>query len=321
MKKTTKIILLIVLVFILCIGGFVGYKGFKFFQDKYHFLRESLVEINEKLDNHILSTTHYDFDYSWVESQKTVCHGLGALGSSKSKTYSNSLDAFKTNYELGQRIFEVDFDITEDLVTVCNHDEAFWRQNANISDDVAFTHDNFMNSLIYEKYEPLDYAGIINLLNECKDAYIITDTKYLDKDKIYLQFSQLVNYAKKIDPSILDRIVPQIYNEEMLSYVMNIYPFKSIVYTLYQTEWTAEGVAEFCNETGIKYVTVASEYLEKHEANLWNAYGINIAVHTINDLDEANDFINNYGVKMIYTDELLPSQFEETVDASTSNRG
>lgn len=310
MKKSTKIILSIIVVLILCVSGFIGYKGIKFVQDKYHFLRENLVEVNDKLDKHIAITNHYDFDYSWVDKQHTVSHGFGAMGSSKSKTYSNSLDAFKTNYDLGQRVFEVDFDITNDLVTVCSHDEAFWRQNANISDDIDFTYENFMNSLIYEKYQPLDYKGIIDILNEYEDVYIITDTKYLDKDKIYLQFSQLVNYANEVNPSVLDRLVPQIYNEDMFGYVMNIHPFKSIVYTLYQTEWTAERVAEFCVETGIKYVTVSYEYLEDHEAKLWNAYGINIAVHTINDLDLAKEFINK-GVKMIYTDELLPSQFEE----------
>ena len=306
MKKNTKIIITVLIVVLLCASGFVGIK---FFQEKYHFLRDNLIASNDKLDKHIETTNHYDFDYSWVNNQRTVAHGFGAMGSTKSKAYSNSLDAFETNYELGQRVFEVDFDITNDYVTVCSHDEAFWRQNANISDDVEFTHENFMNSLIYEKYKPLDYKGILDLLNKYEDIYIITDTKYLEKDKIYLQFSQLVNYANEVNPSVLDRLVPQIYNEDMFGYVMNIHPFKSIVYTLYQTEWTAEEVAEFCVETGIKYVTVYYEYLEDYEAELWNAYGINIAIHTLNDLDLAKEYINK-GVKMIYTDELLPSQFK-----------
>ena len=294
----------------MCVGGFVGYKGIKFFQEKYHFLRENIVEVNDKLDKHISTTNHYDFDYSWIGDNITISHGLGALGSTKSKIYSNSLNAFETNYELGQRIFEADFDITEDLVTVCSHDEEFWRYNAEIDDSEPFTYENFMNSKIYTKYEPLDYKGIIDLLNKYEDAYIITDTKYYDKESVYLQFSQIVNYAKQVNPEILDRIIPQIYTEDMLGYVMNTYPFKSMIYTLYQTQWTAKDVAEFCIETGIKFVTASCDAAGFEDIYYWNAYGINVATHTINDVETARGYLNN-GTKMIYTDVLLKSDFGE----------
>lgn len=310
MNKTKKIIISSVLILVICLGGFIGIKGYKFLQEKYHFLRENIVAINDKLDSHIAINNHYDFDYSWIDVQKTVAHGFGAAGATNSKIYSNSLDAFKKNYELGQRVFEVDFDITNDYQTVCSHDEEFWRYNAEIDEDIEFTYENFMNSLIYKRYKPLDYKGIIDLLNEYKDIYIITDTKYFDKDSVYLQFSQLVNYANEVNPEVLDRLVPQIYNEEMFTYVMNIHKFDSIIYTLYQTTWTEKEVAQFCVETGIKYVTINEMYLNEDLANYWNAYGINIAVHTINDVEQAKDFIN-MGVKIIYTDVILPSELEE----------
>lgn len=313
MKKNTKIILSVIVIIILCTLSVVGYKGTKFLQDKYHYLRDTITEVDNKLDNHITMNNHYDFDYSWINGKYTVSHGFGALGSNKTKGLTNSIDAFEEYYALGQRIFEVDFDVTDDFVTICNHDENFWRQNANISDDIDYTYENFMNSKIYEKYQPLDYKGIIDILNKYEDVYIITDTKHLDKERIYIQFSQFVNYANDINPNVLDRLIPQIYNEDMFNYVMTIHPFKSIVYTLYQTDWTKEEIMEFCVETGIKYVTIYYEYIEQYGFDLlklWNACGINVAVHTINDLDTATNYLNS-GVTAIYTDELLDSQFGE----------
>lgn len=302
MNKKRIIAIVISILLVSCIV-LVGIKGVKFVQEKYHFLRDKVVDIDLNLNEHIAKTSHYVFDYSWIQDNIFVSHAFGALGSTNSKTYSNSLEAFEKNYELGQRVFEVDFDITNDYQTVCSHDEEFWRYNAEIDDDVEFTYDNFMNSKIYGKYTPLDYKNVIDILNKYDDVIIITDSKYYDKDRVYLQFSQLVNYAKEINPEVLNRLVPQIYNENMLNYVMNVHRFSSMIYTLYQTKWEPQTVASFCVESGIKYVTVFSDYAGEDTISMWNAYGINVAVHTVDEIDVAQDFLKK-GVKMIYTDYL-----------------
>ena len=304
MNKKTKIIIAVVGMLVV-VFGFVAYKGFNFIQDKYQFLRDTITAINEKVS--VIETKKYDLDYSWMNNNVTVAHAMGAVGGSD-KSYTNSLEAFNKNYEAGQRIFEVDFDVTNDLKTVCSHDEDFWRYSAEIDEDTDFTYDNFMNSKIYKKYTPLDYRNVVDLLNEHKDMYIITDSKYYDKEHVYLQFSQIVNYAKEIDETILDRIIPQIYNKDMLYMVMNVYPFKSINFTLYQTEWGKEDLANFCVESGVKLITISKDVIDDEVLEYLKAYGINVAIHTTDDLDEAKDFLNK-GVSLIYTDELLPSDF------------
>lgn len=302
--KNKKILLAISIV-VLCALAFVGYKGLSFVMDKYHFLRDGIEEINQKVEQ---NNSHYNFDYSWIGDNVLVAHAFGGKGS---KTYTNSLEAFLYNYELGHRVFEVDFDLTVDNKTICSHDEEFWRYiTNNENSDVEYTYDNFKNTPLFTDYTPLDYMDIVNLLNEYPDIYIITDTKYYDEIKVYQQFTQIVDYAKTVNEEVLDRLIPQIYNKEMLEYVMNIYDFKSVIFTLYQTAWEKDDIARYCVKSGIKYITVALDQVDEEVIDLWKSMNINIAVHTVDDIDEAKELLNK-GVRMIYTNYLEPKEMEK----------
>lgn len=298
MKK--KSIIVIVIILILGILGFGTYKGFRFAMDKYHYLRDKVTEIDKIVTENI---KQYDFDYSWIKGHKYVAHAFGAKGT---KTYTNSLEAFNYNYDLGHRVFEVDFDLTNDNKTICCHDEEWWRYiTNNENSDVEYSYEVFKNTPLFTDYTPLDYMDIVNLLNEYPDIYIITDTKYSDELSVYKEFSQIVDYAKAVNPEVLDRIIPQIYTKEMLEYVMDVYNFKSIIFTLYQITWDAEDIAKFCIKSGIKFITVSEEIIEDDVIDLWNSVGINVALHTINDEERANEYFNK-GVDLIYTDSILP---------------
>ena len=224
--KNKKTIIIAIIVLFLLISGFACYKALKFVMDKYHYLRDKVTEIDNVVTKNI---RHYDFDNDWVYDYDYVAHAFGGKGT---KTYTNSLEAFKYNYELGHRVFEVDFDLTTDGVTVCSHDEDYWRYiTGNENNDVEYSHENFKNTPLFTDYTPLDYKDVIDLMTEYPDIYIITDTKYADELSVYKQFGQLCEYAKTVDENVLDRLVPQIYKEDMLDYVMNVHDFKSLIFT------------------------------------------------------------------------------------------
>lgn len=127
------------------------------------------------------------FDYSWAENNPYIAHAFGGI---LGDTYTNSYEAFLLNYQLGHRVFEVDFYITDDGKTVAAHDNDYWSKNATLPanlhtsgiDDATkeFTYDNFMSSLWYDKYHPIDLDTLIQILKEYPDVYIVTDTKYSD---------------------------------------------------------------------------------------------------------------------------------------------
>lgn len=194
----------------------------------------------------------YDFDYSWMDKSPYVAHAFGGI---LEDSYTNSYEAFLLNYQLGHRVFEVDFSITDDGQTVAAHDAAHWQKNSTIhakadwvepSTDQNFTYGNFMSSLWFGKYHPVDLEHLFQILKEYPDVYIVTDTKYSDETNVKKQFSAFVQTADKFDRSLLDRFIIQIYNPEMLDYIMSIYPWKSVIYTLYQApSWTPESIIDF----------------------------------------------------------------------------
>lgn len=256
----------------------------------------------------------YNFNYSWIEDNPYIAHAFGGiLGNS----YTNSYEAFLLNYQLGHRIFEVDFSITDDGKTVSAHDAGHWLANStippstlsaiNTTDDKTFTYDNFMSSLWYDKYHPIDLTTLFQLMQEYPDIYIVTDTKYFDKEHVEQQFTAFRSIAETIDSSLLDRFIIQIYKPEMLDYIMEIYPWKSVIYTLYANggSYTIENVIEFANQTGVKFITIPDIWLTEDISKAWLSSDLHIAVHTVNHLTRVNE-LHSLGITTIYTDFLLP---------------
>ena len=91
---------------------------------------------------------------------------------------------------------------------------------------------------------------------------------------------------------------------------MNVHHFRSVIFTLYQIVWEPEDIAKYCIKSGVKYITVSSSIIESEVIDLWRSMGIHVAVHTVNEEEEAKSFLNK-GVEMIYTDFLVPEETEK----------
>lgn len=250
-------------------------------------------------------TKPYNFDYSWLENGPYIAHALGGFQGS---IYSNSYEAFLFNYEAGQRIFEADFSLTDDGDVVLLHTEYEWENRIRPSDKFAFTTQNFLSFLYDGKYHTMDYHTLIDLMIEYPDIYVITDSKYLDQPSVEQEFSQIIEYAKNSSsPSVLDRLIIQIYLPEMLDWVMELYPWRSVIYTLYQNpDWTIENVRDFAIASGIKVITTHYSWIDAQTANTWHDAGLTIAAYTIDTLDKIQELRTEYNVKLFYTNTLLP---------------
>lgn len=263
------------------------------------------------------ASTYDGFDYSWVDLEPYVAHAFGGiLGDS----YTNSYEAFLLNYQLGHRIFEVDFSITDDGKTVAAHDSEHWRANAVVQNSTNakpssassadFTYANFMSSLWQGKYHSVDLDLLFKILQEYPDIYIVTDTKFSDEENVRKQFTAFVEAAKAIDIALLDHFIPQIYIPEMFDWIMDIHPWKSVIYTLYiSPSWTPENVITFAKESGVKFITLWNSWLNEkltaEEIASWESAGLIIATHTVNDFETAEEAFAR-GATNVYTDCLLP---------------
>lgn len=220
--------------------------------------------------------------------------------------YTNAKEAFLKSYQSGIRLFEVDFTLTDEFFLVAQHDEETWRRFTSVEDSIPFTKTNYEQIPLINDYTPLNYQDIVDLLVTYPDVCFVTDSKYTDKISIAVEFSQIVKYVTDVYPdqadNILSRLIPQVYNEDMFWQIMDLYPFKSVILTLYQFEdYTAESIVDFCERTGIKAVTIYYNSLTEKEADLWRKNGIIISVHTIDDFEKATDYFNKYSVNLIYT--------------------
>ncbi len=136
--KNKKAFYAISILAVMMMFGFVSYKALRFVMDKYHYLRDTVSRIEENTGGR---TIQYDLDYSWTDGNVLVAHAFGGKGS---KVYTNSLETFLYNYDLGHRIFEVDFDLSVDDKTICSHDEEYWRYMTGKEDpDFEYSYDKF----------------------------------------------------------------------------------------------------------------------------------------------------------------------------------
>ena len=200
--------------------------------------------------------------------------------------------------------FEIDFNLANDGVLIACHSEDDWRRMTGST--LPYESRHFDEQPLCGQYESLNAQEVIELLTEHPDAYIITDTKDTTQTEVMLAFSQLVYLAQKTHPEVLARIIPQIYNEDMLPWVEAVYPFPSIIYTLYQVLWTPESVLDFCMNSGVRFITMPQDQVTEEALRLWDTLGIRVGVHTVNDPLQAQQLFD-LGVDMLYTDFLTPA--------------
>lgn len=242
---------------------------------------------------------------SGFEAHKVVAHAMGGING---YTYTNAWEAFVANYERGTRVFEVDFLLSKDDQLVARHE---WTSNmskllgqldvlpAN-KQGVVLDYKEFMDSPILNIYSPIDIEKLLDLMQHYPDAYIVTDTKEIKPELINKQFTLLVEAAQRRDPAILDRIVPQIYNQSMLDEINKVYSFPEALYTLYQSKDTDEQVIEFVNKTGVDITMPVGRATKSFVKKLKKA-GARVYVHTVNEEDEIRE-LARMGVDGFYTD-------------------
>ncbi len=244
----------------------------------------------------------------WYEQNRLVAHALGAI---EDKKETNSKEAFISSWENGYKVLEADFSLTSDGVLVVRHDfdqDSYYNLEQQVQNgSTDMTASRFLNEKINFKYTPLTATQLFALLAEYEDVYLVTDTKYTDTQRVQAEFSQMVNIAKNMGrEDILNRVIVQIYNNEMLNTIKQIYPFENWIYTLYQTpNPNYDEIASFCAANGIDVVTINYEAVKRENLQKLTAKGIKVYAHTVNRILDFKAMLNA-GCHGIYTDYIKP---------------
>lgn len=241
----------------------------------------------------------------------TVAHAGGKIDE---HYYSNCLEAIQVNYEKGQRVFEIDFSVTSDNKLVCKHDWDYVVQEGGIIGEV-WDEERFLSAPIFGRYTPLSFGTLCQVMAEYPDLWIITDTKDIDLELVQNEFEVMVDTASELGLEVvLDRVIVQIYNEEMYDTVHSVYPFKAYIYTLYQffggDAETFRECVRFCYGHNIDSIATWNYFVTPELLRIADEYGIAVYAHTEDDVENARDMIRQ-GLTGVYTNIITPDLLKE----------
>ena len=240
-----------------------------------------------------LSPIHYA-PHAWTEVSRIITHAGGAVRDADFySVYTNSLEALVENYNLGQRVFEFDFDLTSDGRLACLHDwTKFGLRNGNPMSLAEWkASKTYGNPVTRGRFTPMTEEDVLDQMLVNGDMFLVTDTKsmHLSDGDVVRVFEMLRDAALARDPALLDRIVVQVYDPNTWALTLSTYPWRSVIYTTYGNELPAEEILDFA-EAHDEIRVVTASYKDKRfgEAEIRRVHdsGRLFYVHTLNTYDD-----------------------------------
>ncbi|HGO5512361.1 glycerophosphodiester phosphodiesterase family protein [Streptococcus suis] len=280
---------------------------------------EEIFNVQVSLNGIFVDVQNIEFSqHEWTEKfPNLIAHAGGTYREKSYNTfYTNSLEALQQNYSMGHRVFEMDFYLTSDgkMAAVHDWDQFGYMNGVALSSDEWKNFQTFGSPVTDSRFTTMLIGDVLDQMLINKDMFLVTDTKILEaSDEMRLQFSEIVNEAKTRDPELLNRIIPQIYNEEMYSLIRDIYDFPEVIYTLYASQDSADTVLDFVKNTpAVSVVTTPIGHANFFTADFIDSlHAVNkkIYTHTIHTYDELTKY-SALGIDGFYTGLLLPSDME-----------
>lgn len=250
--------------------------------------------------------------FSW-DDHRTVIHALGGLDD---KTYLNCQEGFEYYYEKGARLFEVDLVKTADEVWVARHD---WKNAMGQWDGdgkKVLMADAFRSTPLYGTYTPLTLEDLFQLLKKYPDAYVMIDCKdyanrnYENTLSDYKEYAEIARTAGA--ESVLDQVIPQIYNQKMYTAAGKVHHFPSYIYSLWQ-EYSMKQlkkIAAYCKENNISAVSISYKYWSEEIQEMFDEQEIKVYVYTVNKTKNAKKYLKA-GAAGVFTDRILDESLKE----------
>ena len=241
------------------------------------------------------------------EDYPVIAHALGGIGGFP---YLNCREGFLQAYENGCRLFEVDLTRASDGVWVCRHS---WTDPLGQWDDPEvkrITGEEFKNARLQGRYTPMTFEDFLLLLKDYPDAYALIDSKHYsirNYQSTLRDYAEYVAIAQEAGAGeVLDRLIPEIYNDAMFPGTAMLYPFPALIYSIWESKSEQElsRIAGFCEEHGIEAVTISLEEWNSSVQDIFTEKGISVFVYTVNDPEQARQILKA-GAAGICTDWLF----------------
>jgi glycerophosphoryl diester phosphodiesterase len=221
-----------------------------------------------------------------------VAHAAGKLAD---VPCSNSIEALGTNYALGFRLFEMDFNWTSDGEVVAVHD---WNALSGVQKYRGPSLQEFV-SAGGGKFSPTTLQMVYAWLQSHPDAFIVTDTK--------TRGMEVLARVRMARPNLVPQFIPQIYLMEDYELVRS-QGFRHIILTLYRglEDTPDETLLAFSRTHPLFALTMPVAKCQRSDlAVKLRAQGVTTYAHTVNDLKLLRE-LGKRGIIGVYTDSLTP---------------
>lgn len=250
--------------------------------------------------------------FQW-EKYPVIAHAGGAYRTGDEiYYYSNSHEALVQNYSLGCRVFEFDIFPTSDDKLALVHD---WRVVGNdmtepISSLEWLSTEIYGDRLLDGGLTPMLLDDLLDEMLVNPDMFIVTDTKsnLYTADEARHHFEIICSEAAKRDPSLLNRIIPQVYDAETYEIVRSVYHFPGMIFTCYSTPWKGKDIVEFCSKhDDIKAVTAQHSISRLSGKSIQRLHDLDISLfyHTVYTYEELAACFEG-GADGVYTGVFTP---------------
>lgn len=257
----------------------------------------------------------------WENTYRVMAHALGGIDN---YDYTNSYEALVENYNEGTRLFEIDLEKSSDGDIVLTHTWADFRTKyTDIGGDEysPLSTEEFKNAKIYGKYTPLTFKELLEIMNEVPDFTVIVDSKTFDVDSTNTMYQDMVNEINEINPDLVKRFVPQAYTPDIYDTLDQNFDFDKIIFTLYHYYVDSDGekIYQFVNDRKVPVVVMHmdNEWATKVITDIYsyasmqgNQDKFKIYIHTVNDMNKANQIINDYHFFGVYSDFITEKDFQ-----------
>lgn len=263
--------------------------------NKETFIKNNILEITEINTNGIRRIASKPFNLSEVspnyltykkDTMRYIAHAGGRI---EGNNYSNSKEALDLSYKKGFRLFELDIIQTKDGKFVAAHDWEHWSKITNFKGDIPVNMEQFLKYKLYNKFTPLDIAGINDWFATHNDAILITD-----------KINDPVEFSKKfIDPN---RLMMELFTLDAVkagikAKIRSAIPSQNVI-----ANYSKEDIKSL-KKMGVKHIAISRKFisdnqdlLSEFKANNIKAYAYHINFD--NEFDE--EYVTKYEMDFIY---------------------
>ena len=229
-----------------------------------------------------------------IRSQKTVVH---ACGEYNGLNYTNSYEALVNSYQNGNRIIEIDFNLTSDNRLILGHENGSEQWVSGINSAEPLTEEEFKSRKYMDQLTTMSLDDLAGFMREHEDLYVITDIKGRD-----LGNAEGCAIIASMYPDLTDRFIIQIYHINEYGTVRAL-GFRNVIFTLYATsenERLTEVILQNLNDCDLLGLTFWDYWSEEDYVLQTQQTGALTFAHTVNDRTAISSYTDR-GI-LVYTD-------------------